>query len=321
MSALRVIDLSIGFRSSAGLVTVVDKVSFEIPPASCTALVGESGSGKSLTALGLMRLLPVSGEILSGEAFLGERDLLTLDRRAMQKARGRDVAMIFQDPMTSLNPVQKIGDQLAEVLAIHEHTSKKAGRARARELLGKVGLPDPDARLDAYPHQLSGGQKQRVAIAMALMLSPRVLFLDEPTTALDVTIQTQILQLLRDLMADFGVALLLITHDLGVVHQIADHVLVMYAGRIVESAPRAEFLAKPLHPYAVGLMNALPGRALASGRLYEIQGSVPTPLHYPEGCRFSPRCPLRVAVCDVSPELLEKEPGRKAACHRVEART
>ena len=264
-----------------------------------------------------MQLLPVSGEILGGEAWLGERDLLALDRRAMQKARGREVAMIFQDPMTSLNPVQKIGEQLAEVLSIHERTSKKASLARARELLEKVGLPDAEARLEAYPHQLSGGQKQRVAIAMALMLSPKVLLLDEPTTALDVTIQAQILELLRALMADFRVALLLITHDLGVVQQIAEHVLVMYAGRIVESAPREAFLEQPLHPYAVGLMNALPGRAAASGRLHEIQGSVPSPLSYPQGCRFAPRCPRRIAICDVSPELLEKTPGRRVACHVV----
>jgi peptide/nickel transport system ATP-binding protein len=321
VSSLRVVDLSVGFRAGARTTKVVDRVSFDVPASTCTALVGESGSGKSLTALALMRLLPPNGAVLGGEVWLGTQNLLALERGAMRAVRGRDMAMIFQDPMTSLNPVQKIGAQLAEVLLIHDRASPKAARDRARDLLGKVGVPDPESRLDSYPHQLSGGQKQRVAIAMALMLSPQVLLLDEPTTALDVTIQAQILRLLRELMADFKVALLLITHDLGVAQQIADQVLVMYAGRIVEAAPADAFLREPLHPYSVGLLHALPGRAAPGGRLFEIPGSVPSPLHYPEGCRFAPRCPNRIAICSEEPELLQKAPGRRAACHVVGGRT
>lgn len=315
MTALRVRDLSVGFETSSGYLSIVDRVSFEVAPATCTALVGESGSGKSLTALALMRLLPEGGRVASGEVWLHEQELLGLGTRAMHAIRGRQMAMIFQDPMTSLNPVVTVGDQLTEVLWIHERVTGKAARAHAAELLAKVGVPDATSRLNAYPHQLSGGQKQRVMIAMALMLRPKVLILDEPTTALDVTIQAQILHLLRELMREFEAAMLLITHDLGVVGEIAHRVLTMYAGRIVEDAPAAEFLAGPRHPYARGLLNALPGRSEAGERLFEIPGTVPSPLHYPKGCRFAPRCPLRVAACAEEPLLLPSGAPWKVACH------
>jgi oligopeptide/dipeptide ABC transporter ATP-binding protein len=306
MSTLRVRDLSLGFQNGSAFTEIVDGVSFDLPESRCTALVGESGSGKSLTALALMRLLPSSGKVSRGEVLLGERKLLDLSPSEMRRVRGRELAMIFQDPMTSLNPVLRVGDQLSEVLWIHERVSAQAGRARAAELLKKVGIPDAVSRLDAYPHQLSGGQKQRVMIAMAL---------DEPTTALDVTIQAQVLALLRDLMHDFQVAMLLITHDLGVVREMAERVLVMYAGRIVEEGPAHEVLSRPLHPYAQGLLRALPGRSEGEGRLFEIPGTVPNPAEYPSGCRFSPRCSKNATKCSDRPALLEVGTGRRVACH------
>jgi peptide/nickel transport system ATP-binding protein len=315
MTMLRVRDLSLGFQHGSAFTEIVDGVSFDVPEGSCTALVGESGSGKSLTALALMRLLPPGGVVTRGEVFLGERNLLQVSPADMRKVRGRELAMIFQDPMTSLNPVVRVGEQLTEVLWIHEKVSARAGRERAAELLSKVGIADAAARLEAYPHQLSGGQKQRVMIAMALMLRPKVLILDEPTTALDVTIQAQILHLLRDLMRDFQVAMLLITHDLGVVREIAQRVLVMYAGQIVEEGPVDACLAAPLHPYAQGLLRALPGQSEGQERLFEIPGSVPNPAEYPSGCRFGPRCPKRASVCSERPRLLEVGTERRAACH------
>jgi oligopeptide/dipeptide ABC transporter ATP-binding protein len=315
VSILQVTDLSIGFQDGSRMTGIVDAVSFELNESTCTALVGESGSGKSLTALALMRLLPSGGVITNGEVNFGGRKLHELSSREMQKIRGREMSMIFQDPMTSLNPVLRIGEQLLEMLWIHEKTSVKAGRARASELLSKVGVPDAMTRLDAYPHQLSGGQKQRVMIAMSLMLRPKVLILDEPTTALDVTIQAQILHLLRDLMRDFEMAMLLITHDLGVVGEIAERVLVMYAGKIVEDSPSEEFMARQFHPYSRGLLRALPGLSDGQTRLFEIPGTVPSPSQIPTGCRFGPRCGYRQPKCDEVPLLVEVGPRRQAACH------
>jgi ABC-type dipeptide/oligopeptide/nickel transport system ATPase component len=261
MSVLVVQDLTTSLPTDEGPVPIVRDVSFELAAGRCLAIVGESGSGKSMTALSILGLVPRPLAITSGQILLEGKDLVPLSGAAQRRVRGREIAMIFQEPMTSLNPVIRVGEQVIEALLLHEKVSKKAAYGRALELFERVGIPDPAARLEAYPHQLSGGLKQRAMIAMALIMRPKVLLADEPTTALDVTIQAQILRLLRELMGEFGTALLLITHDLGVVNQIADEVAVFYAGRIVERAPRDQFFSAPAHPYSVGLLDALPARA------------------------------------------------------------
>lgn len=315
MSVLDVRGLTTSFPSPRGEVSVVRDVSLTLESGRCLAVVGESGSGKSMTALSILGLVPRPGFIAAGQILLGGQDLAQLSGPSLRHIRGREIAMIFQEPMTSLNPVLRVGDQVVEALKLHEKVSRNAAAARALELFELVGIPDPKERLGAYPHQLSGGLKQRAMIAMALIMRPKILLADEPTTALDVTIQAQILHLLRELMKDFGTALLLITHDLGVVSQIADDVSVFYAGRIVEQAPRDEFFRGPAHPYSVGLLGALPARARKGERLREIAGSVPSPSQVPVGCSFAPRCAKRQTECEERPALQTLgRSNRKVAC-------
>jgi oligopeptide/dipeptide ABC transporter ATP-binding protein len=305
-------------RADAERVHVVDRVSFDLDRGEVLAIVGESGSGKSMTALSLLRLVPKPGRVVEGEIWLAGQDLLSLSVGEMRRVRGKRIAMIFQEPMTALNPVIRVGDQVIEAIQLHESVSRSDARARTRALFAEAGIPDPDARLDAYPHQLSGGLKQRVMIAMALSTQPEILIADEPTTALDVTIQAQILELLRKLRREKGTAVLLITHDLGIVNELADRIAVMYAGQLVEVAPRSALIANPLHPYARGLLASIPALAVPGTRLHEIPGSVPSPGRWPRGCRFAPRCSERFAPCEVEdPAETQTADGRRVHCHAV----
>ena len=317
---LQVDGLAVSFDNGSGpRIQAVDGVRMAIYRRQTLAVVGESGCGKSMTALSLLRLLPRGGKITSGQVVLDSRNLLELSIPEMYEVRGHEMSMIFQEPMTSLNPVIRVGDQVVEAVVLHEKVSIKAARERGIELFKRVGIPDPEARFDTFPHQMSGGLKQRVMIAMALVTRPKVLLADEPTTALDVTIQAQIIQLLRELQRDFSTAVLLITHDLGVVNQIADEIAVMYAGRIVEQGARHHLLTEPQHPYTQGLLGALPGRSGPKQRLVEIQGNVPSPRNWPSGCRFHPRCGLAHPPCErVIPALSAgtSEPT-KVACYAV----
>ena len=294
----------------------VDGVSFALAPGEVIGIVGESGSGKSLTALSILRLVPSPpGRITADRIGFRDRNLLELGEGAMNKVRGAEIAMIFQEPMTALNPVFTIGEQIAETLRVHEGLDRKAARARARLLLEKVGISNPGERLDQYPHELSGGMRQRVMIAIALACQPQLLIADEPTTALDVTIQAQILALLRDLQRELGMAVVLITHDLGVVAQVVDRVAVMYAGRIVEEGPVAAVFERPSHPYTRLLLESIPSLEHDQPRLPAIPGMVPSLSMLPPGCRFHPRCPqARPACAERSPPAIEVEPGHRAAC-------
>jgi peptide/nickel transport system ATP-binding protein len=276
---------------------IVDDVSFEIMPGETFALLGESGCGKSMTALSLMRLLPDGIDIAAGEVILGKENVLALPERKMREVRGGQIAMIFQEPGLSLNPVMTVGEQITEVLALHHGIKNSAAEARATALLQQVGIPDAPQRLHEYPFQLSGGMKQRVMIAMALAGEPKLLIADEPTTALDVTIQAQVLQLLRDTQASSGMAMLLITHDLGVVAQMAHHVAVMYAGQIIEQAPRTQLFARPAHPYTQKLFAALPEARRSGQMLAAISGNVPPLGEQRQGCRFAARCDKAWALC------------------------
>jgi peptide/nickel transport system ATP-binding protein len=287
---LRISEIVTTFPGAQGRIPVVDGVSLEVDEGEVLALVGESGCGKSMTALSTMRLVPKPGHVDAGSIELCGRDVLSLSVSEMRQARGSDAAMIFQEPMTSLNPVQTAGAQVVEAIRLHERVGKPEARRRAIELFDRVRIPDPEDRFDAYPHQLSGGLKQRVMIAMAVAMRPRLLIADEPSTALDVTIQAQILELLRELQRELGTAILLITHDLGVVNELADRIAVMYAGRLVEQGDRFEVLAAARHPYTQGLLRSMPSRAQDGERLYEIPGVVPSPRDWPAGCRFSTRC-------------------------------
>jgi len=282
-------------------VRAVDDVSFHIDRGELLGLVGESGCGKSMTALSIMRLIAAPGEIVEGEIRFEDRDLLKLSNREMRDVRGNDVAMIFQDPMTSLNPVFAVGEQIAEALRLHRNLSRKDARQAAIAAMREVSIPDPELRADDYPHQLSGGMRQRVMIAMALACDPKLLIADEPTTALDVTIQAQILELLNHLRQTRELAVLLITHDLGVVAEVADRVCVMYTGKIVEASPVAELFARPKHPYTEGLLRSVPKLTMKdvvkSERLQTIEGVVPSPLNVPPWCHFEPRCSYRMPRC------------------------
>jgi peptide/nickel transport system ATP-binding protein len=301
---LRVRELVASFRTDAGVLRAVDGVSFDVPRGTTVAVVGESGCGKSVTALSILRLINSPGRIESGSVEFEGRDLLKLPERAMRDVRGKDVSMIFQEPMTSLNPVYTVGWQIVEAVRLHQKRSRREARARAVELLRLVGISEPETNVDAYPHQLSGGQRQRVMIAMALACEPKLLLADEPTTALDVTIQAQILELLRDLQQRLSMSILLITHDLGIVAENARHVVVMYAGRVVESAPVRELFAKPMHPYTLGLLRSIPRAGPhSSRRLHAIEGLVPDLRKLPPGCRFADRCPMRIERCT------REEPG------------
>jgi peptide/nickel transport system ATP-binding protein len=296
-SLLSVERLTTVFDLAAGPAPAVNDVSFHVNAGETLCVVGESGSGKSVTALSIMRLVQRPGRIAAGRILFKGRDLLTLDEREMQKVRGAEIGLVFQEPMTALNPVFTIGNQIEETLAVHGIARGRAGRQKAIELLDAVSMPEPERRVREYPHQLSGGLRQRALIALALACNPSLLIADEPTTALDVTIQAQILDLLRDLQKRFELALLLITHDLGVVAEMADRVAVMYTGRIVEEAPVRELFRDPRHPYTRGLLASIPGGA-AGSKLQAIQGTVPPLGKLPPGCPFSPRCPHRFEPCD-----------------------
>nr|WP_255574909.1 ABC transporter ATP-binding protein [Caldovatus aquaticus] len=296
----------------------VDGVSFAVAPGRTLAIVGESGCGKSVTALAIMGLLPPHVRV-SGSIRLAGREIATLPPEERRRLRGAEMAMVFQEPMTSLNPAFTAGEQVAEALRLHQGLSRREAFARAVEMLAHVRIPDAARRARQYPHQLSGGMRQRVMIAMALACRPRLLLADEPTTALDVTVQAQILALIDELKRETGTAVVLITHDLGVVADHADEVVVMYAGRIAERAPAAALFALPQHPYTVGLLGAAPrlGRA-AGGRLASIEGAVPDMARPPPGCRFAPRCPFRIARCaEEAPPLAEVAPGHASACWRA----
>jgi peptide/nickel transport system ATP-binding protein/oligopeptide transport system ATP-binding protein len=315
---LSVRDLSVAFRMSTGSVTAVDRVSLEVAPGEVLGLVGESGSGKSITALAVMGLLPGTGFVSGGAVLFEGRDLLRMAPADLRSLRGRSMAMIFQEPMSSLNPVFTIGSQIIETVRRHERVGLNAARERAIEMLSRVGIPSPRQRIDDYPHQLSGGMRQRVMIAMALACSPKLLIADEPTTALDVTIQAQLLDLLRDLQAEFGMAVVIITHNMGVIAEFADRVAVMYAGRVAEEAPVEGLFDQPSHPYTQGLLASTPDIAVDTLRLRTIRGSLP-PLHaLPHGCRFAPRCAFHIPACDTSdPPLIPVGSGHRAACIRT----
>jgi len=320
---LEVDELQTYFYTRGGLVKAVDGVSFALRKSETLAIVGESGCGKSVTALSLMRLVAdPPGRIVGGSIRLEGVDLLGLDEAAMRGIRGNDISMIFQEPMTSLNPVMTIGRQIGEALILHQNMSQRAALARATEMLQLVGIPEPNQRIKEYPHQLSGGMRQRAMIAMALACNPKVLIADEPTSALDVTIQAQILELIAKLQRELGTAVILITHDLGVVAETAERVIVMYAGRKVEEANVADLFADPLHPYTRGLINSIPRLALmrgetrrSVGRLQEIPGMVPALSNLPDGCIFAPRCALADDGCRAKfPPYQEKRAGHWAAC-------
>ena len=321
-AALRIEDLRTHFLTGDGVARAVDGVSYHVNRGETLGVVGESGCGKSVTALSVMRLVPdPPGRIVGGRVLLHGRDLLELDEAAMRRVRGNEIGMIFQEPMTSLNPVLTVGRQIEEVVALHGNLSARQATERAVEMLRLVHIPEPARRAREYPHQLSGGMRQRVMIAMALSCNPGVLIADEPTTALDVTIQAQVLTLMQELQERTGTAIVLITHDLGVIAECADRVAVMYAGKKVEDAPVQALFDNPLHPYTRGLMASMPrlDAPLSAGRgtLPEIPGTVPRLSRLPEGCRFAPRCPMAVAQCREEPPLLEHAPGHAAACWRA----
>jgi len=314
---LRVDGLSVEFGlRGQKRVRAVDSVSFDIRPGEHVGLVGESGSGKSVTSLAVMGLLPKRGAHVSGNVTYAGRDLLQASHREMSKLRGNEIAMVFQDPMTSLNPVVTVGVQLTEVLTQHNRLSRSEARDRAGDLLRKVGIPDPVRRLKEYPHQLSGGMRQRVLIAIALACEPRLLIADEPTTALDVTIQAQVLEVLKELVADTQAALLMITHDLGVVAGLCDRVNVMYSGRIVESTTRDVLFAEPRHPYTGGLLRSIPRLDTPRGEpLVAIPGSPTNTLPWTQGCAFAPRCPQAQDDCRTDPPALVEQGPRRLRCH------
>ena len=298
---LEITDLKTQFSTRAGLVRAVDGVSFSIDRGELLGLVGESGCGKSITALSIMRLISPPGQIVGGSIAFNGEELISATPARLRELRGNDLAMIFQDPMTSLNPVYSVGDQIAEALRLHRGLSRKEARVAAIEAMREVAIPSPETRVDDYPHQLSGGMRQRIMIAMALACDPELLIADEPTTALDVTIQAQILELLNELRRTRDLAVLLITHDLGVVAEVADRVCVMYTGKIVEESRVDEIFAAPKHPYTQGLLKSVP-KLSAGGRRAErlstIEGTVPTPTELPPGCHFAPRCPQRMPECE-----------------------
>jgi len=303
------------FETEDGVVPAVDGVNIHVDSGETLGIVGESGSGKSVTSLSIMRLVGRPGRISEGEILFEGADLLKKPESAMREIRGNQISMIFQEPMTSLNPVYTVGDQIAEAVVLHQKKSKREAFEQAVEMLRKVGIPSPERRAHEYPHQMSGGMRQRVMIAMALSCNPKLLIADEPTTALDVTIQAQILELMRDMQRDLGSAIVIITHDLGVVAETATRVDVMYAGEVVEEADAKTLFAVPHHPYTEALLRSIPRLDTPKGRLHVIDGVVPNPLALPKGCRFAPRCPYVRDICrEKDPPLAEVAPGVKAAC-------
>ena len=316
---LEVKGLKTYFYTEDGVVKAVDGVDFEIYPGEVLGLVGESGCGKSVTSVSIMRLVSPPGKIIEGEILFEGEDLLTVPEAEMMRVRGNRISMIFQQPQSALNPVFRAGDQISEVLNIHQDFGKEAGRVRAVELLKLVGIPDAERRADSFPHELSGGMAQRVMIAMALACVPDLLIADEPTTALDVTIQAQILDLMRDLREKFGSAVMLITHDLGVIAEMADRVAVMYAGEIVEQTGAQTLFDNPLHPYTKGLIGSIPVLGKVRDRLDVIPGNVPNLVNLPVGCRFAPRCQARIenhlTICtDQRPNLIDVDSTHKVRC-------
>jgi peptide/nickel transport system ATP-binding protein len=319
MALLEVENLHTYFQVDGGEFRAVEGVSFQVESGRTLGIVGESGCGKSVTSLSVMGLLAKpAGRIAQGAIRFDGTDLLALPDAAMRDLRGNRLAMIFQEPMTSLNPAYTIGDQIMEGLQRHRNLSPAEARAQAIEMLRRVRIPAPEQRVDDYPHKLSGGMRQRAMIAMALACGPQLLIADEPTTALDVTVQAQILDLLRDLQRDFGTAIMLISHDLGVIAEMADSVAVMYAGRVVEEAPVAALFDAPQHPYTIGLLGSIPRLETEQERLAAIEGSVPDPMNPPQGCRFHPRCPFADAEClQTEPALRDMAPGHRVACWKA----
>jgi oligopeptide/dipeptide ABC transporter ATP-binding protein len=315
VTLLSVEGLSVGFNTEQGFVRVVEDVSFQLAAGETLGLVGESGCGKSVTAQTIMRLLPSPPSRIGGGRIMFEgEDLAALPDSRMRKIRGDRISMVFQEPMTSLNPTQRIGRQIAEVLSLHRGKSYAEAKEMVIEVLNKVGIGNAERRLEQYPHELSGGLRQRVMIAMAIVCEPKLLIADEPTTALDVTIQAQIMELLKSLQRDLGLSILLITHDLGVVAEMCRNMIVMYAGRIVEAGPAAEIFARPRHPYTAGLIRSSPRRARKGERLPSIPGLVPPPGHRSAGCNFADRCPRMLEKCRSEVPLLAEVSGRAAAC-------
>jgi len=314
---LHIKDLKTWFHTEVGHVRAVDGVTMKIPEGSTLGVVGESGCGKTVLALSVMRLLPMPpAKIVAGEILLDDVDLLKLDAKAMRHVRGKKISMIFQEPMTSLNPIMTIGEQISEVIRLHEGQSRKGAKEQAIEIMRRVGIEAPEKRAGHYPHQMSGGMRQRVMIAMALACKPRLMIADEPTTALDVTVQAQILELMDELQQSFNTSILFISHDLGVIAHSADYVVIMYAGKIVEESPVASFFSDPLHPYSLGLLEAIPTLRIGHGsRLKVIPGSVPDVSGEIRGCAFCDRCPYIMPICrEEEPALYEKKPHRYVRC-------
>ncbi len=304
------------FFTSKGIVPAVDGVDVTVKKGEAVGLVGESGCGKSMTAMSVMQLLKYPGRVVEGEILLDGEDLLKKTKREMDDIRGNKVSMIFQEPMTSLNPVYTIGNQVSEAILTHEkNVSKEEAKQRAIDIFRKVGIPEPEKRYSVFPHQLSGGLRQRVMIGMAMVCNPQLMIADEPTTALDVTIEAQILYLMNQLQKEQGTAIVMITHNLGVVAESCDYVYVMYAGKIMEEAPVRELFKHPMHPYTYGLMNSIPKMTESKEHLYTIKGLVPNLLHLPQGCRFCPRCDKAMKICTMyQPDLYETEDGHKVRC-------
>jgi oligopeptide/dipeptide ABC transporter ATP-binding protein len=315
---LEVSNLRVHFRTDEGTVPAVNGVDFSVAPGEILGLVGESGCGKSVTSLAIMRLVPKpAGKIVSGEIVFEGENLLAKAEADMRKIRGNDISMIFQEPMTSLNPVLTVGEQLMETIVLHQGVGRREARVRASDMLAKVGIPSPERRIGEYPHQMSGGMRQRVMIAMALSCRPKLLIADEPTTALDVTTQAQILSLMSELQTQFNTATILITHDLGVIAEMADRVVVMYAGKVVETADLQELFDNPAHPYTLGLLGSVPRLDQNRRRLDAIEGTVPNMINMPRGCEFSPRCRFSEARCrEDEPELVSVGPRHMLRCFR-----
>jgi oligopeptide/dipeptide ABC transporter ATP-binding protein len=314
-AVLQVQDLRVGMQTEFGDLAILDRVSFQIREQETIALVGESGCGKSMTALSIMGLLPRNVRVLSGSVMFGGTDLTAASNQELNKIRGKDIAMIFQEPMTSLNPSYTIGNQLSESLKIHTNLGKNEIKERVMEILAQVRIPDPKGKMKAYPHELSGGMRQRVMIAMALTCNPKLLIADEPTTALDVTIQAQVLDLLSELQEQYKMAVMLITHDLGVVAETCQKAIVMYAGQVIEEASVEELFEKPLHPYTRGLMQSAPRLGKPKQKLHVIEGAVPDIRNMPKGCRFNPRCEMATHLCrEEEPQIEEQGKGRRVRC-------
>ena len=318
---LEVKNLRTHFFTEDGVIPAVDGVDFELRPGETLGIVGESGCGKSVTSISVLGLVPnPPGKIIDGEIIFEGRDLLKVKESEMQKIRGNDIAMIFQEPMTSLNPVFTIGRQISEAIMLHQKVDKKDARERCIEMLKLVGIPRAEQSVDEYPHQFSGGMRQRAMIAMALSCNPKLLIADEPTTALDVTIQAQIIELMKDIKEKLNTAIMLITHDLGVVAEMADHVIVMYAGRVVEEADVVDLFKDPKHPYTIGLMKSKPTLEGNAHRLEVIPGAVPNPLAMPKGCAFNPRCSHAMDICrEKMPNLINIDGNRKVRCWLYES--